>query len=203
MADEDVSSLIPIEDGSLAKAKPLRQNFTYLDNRITAQASNISNKESMSRKGAPNGYCPLDNAGKVPASYLTLILGAIYTVGGVYITTVDSETCPIASLIPNSTWEKVASGRVLQGADEEHEAGTTIAAGLPNITGHCGGGDQSPYASASGAFTIYGRGDGREKIEPGTGRAYSFDASRVSSIYGASSTVQPPAYVVVIWRRTA
>ena len=29
------------------------------------------------------------------------------------------------------------------------------------------------------------------------------DASRSSSIYGNSTTVQPPAYVVNIWRRTA
>lgn len=59
---------------------------------------------------------------------------------------------------------------------------------LPNITGHCGGGDQYPYASASGAFTIYGRGDGREKIEPGTGYAYSFDASRSSSVYSGNGS---------------
>lgn len=34
--------------------------------------------------------------------------------------------------------------------------------------------------------------------------AYSlFDASRSSSIYGSSSTVQPPAYVVHIWKRVS
>ena len=31
----------------------------------------------------------------------------------------------------------------------------------------------------------------------------SFDASRCSSIYGSSSTVQPPAYVVHIWKRVS
>ena len=31
----------------------------------------------------------------------------------------------------------------------------------------------------------------------------NFDASRSSSIYGNSTTVQPPAYVVYMWKRTA
>lgn len=31
----------------------------------------------------------------------------------------------------------------------------------------------------------------------------SFDASRSSSIYGKSTTVQPPAYALIAWRRTA
>ena len=31
----------------------------------------------------------------------------------------------------------------------------------------------------------------------------NFDASRSNSIYGNSNTVQPPAYIVNIWERTA
>lgn len=71
MADETIAALIPIEDGDDAKAKPLRQNFKYLDDRITAQATNISNKESISHKGAANGYCPLDTNAKIPDTYLS------------------------------------------------------------------------------------------------------------------------------------
>lgn len=214
MADEEIASLIVIEDGDLAKAKPLRQNFNYLDNRITSQSTLISNKETLSHKGVANGYCPLDNNGKVSTTYLSTLLGAIYPVGGVYITTVDSETCPIASLIPNSTWEKVASGRVLQGADEEHEAGTTIAAGLPNITGTIrpyaqwggwGGGYETGVSGWSGALTYIDSGTTTNRAETGGGyKGIRLDASLSSSVYRDDcDTVQPSAYVVVIWRRTA
>ncbi len=33
--------------------------------------------------------------------------------------------------------------------------------------------------------------------------AVSLDASRSNALYGASKTVQPPAYVVIAWRRVA
>ena len=33
-------------------------------------------------------------------------------------------------------------------------------------------------------------------------QSVSLDASRSSSIYGRSSTVQPPAYVINVWKRT-
>jgi hypothetical protein len=135
---------------------------------------------------------------------ISVVLDAIYPVDSVYITTSSSETCPIASLIPGSTWEKVSSGRVLQGADENHSVGTTVAAGLPNITGTWGGA-VSAFVSQFGTGAIehtnvsggYGLGTGG-----GGGTGFNFDASRSSSVYGNSTTVQPPAYVVNIWRRT-
>ena len=202
MADEDVSSLVPIEDGELAKAKPLRQNFKYLDDKITSQATSISNKESLSRKGAPNGYCPLDSSGKVPSTYLTLILGALYRVGSIYITTEVSDTCPIASLIPGSTWEKAGEGRVLQCADSNHAPNTTIPAGLPNIFGR-----MTTRAQAGGGYGAFyadgGDASGRYKLEAGWGEMWYFSAQASNSTYGSSSTVQPPAYVVIAWRRTA
>ena len=205
MADEDVSSLVPIEDGELAKAKPLRQNFKYLDDKITSQATSISNKESLSRKGAPNGYCPLDSSGKVPSTYLTLILGALYRVGSIYITTEVSDTCPIASLIPGSTWEKAGEGRVLQCADSNHAPNTTIPAGLPNIWGQAGAWERVALPSVgTGAFVFMDYGSGYSGgYGGGAGGAVDFNASRTSSVYGASNTVQPPAYVVIAWRRTA
>lgn len=127
------------------------------------------------------------------------ILEALYPVGSIYITT--TNTCPLSSLISGSTWELVSSGRVLQGADSNHAVGTTAEAGLPNITGET---RFTQYDDTnSGAFY---------KIYTG-GNAYGgatypdvivqFDASRSNSIYGNSNTVQPPAYFVNIYRRTA
>ena len=123
-------------------------------------------------------------------------LQSIYPVGSLYIGTTD--TCPIANLF--GTWEKVSQGRVLQGVSGSQVAGTTVEAGLPNITGHINAGGLD--GSSSGAFydedtTWYGHDGGLRRA------AHGFNASRSNSIYGKSDTVQPPAYLVNIWKRTA
>lgn len=126
------------------------------------------------------------------------LLGAVYPVGSIYITT--NETCPIADL-GVGTWELVARDRVLQGAGDRGDVGTTLEAGLPNITGRF---DAVPYSKASdwkGAFYS----DGSSKNTPSGGDSSKpnvcFSASRSSSIYGNSDTVQPAAYLVNIFRR--
>lgn len=47
MSDEQITQLINIEDGSLAKAKPLRQNFKFLDDNITANTIAINNLRTL------------------------------------------------------------------------------------------------------------------------------------------------------------
>ncbi|MBQ8981629.1 MAG: hypothetical protein IJ077_08485 [Eubacterium sp.] len=129
------------------------------------------------------------------------ILNTIYPVGSLYIGT--QSTCPMAALISGSTWELVAENRALWGGDGTN-ANTTIAAGLPNITGTFGGipGKSGTLSEAFSTLneTIDSGWDGTEYKVP---RKIYFDASGSNSIYGNSDTVQPPAYVVNIWRRTA
>ena len=122
-------------------------------------------------------------------------LQSVYPIGSLYIGVTD--VCPIANLF--GTWEKVSEGRVLQGADGSQEVGTTIEAGLPNITGefHADG----KRGGSSGAFEILSTHAGEDGT--GTGAHYRFSASRSNAIYGKSETVQPPAYLVNIWKRTA
>lgn len=91
------------------------------------------------------------------------------------------------------TWEEIAPNRVLMGASSSHAAGTTVEAGLPNIkfsftaatagSKHLSGGDYSVYGTSSSKFNL--------------------DASKSNAIYGRSSTVQPAAYYVHIWKRVA
>lgn len=130
-------------------------------------------------------------------------LQAIYPVGCVYIGTQSS--CPMAKLIPNSTWQLVSSGRALW-TGNGNNGNSTIEAGLPNITGRW-----EDYTNANslndttGAFWATSTTN-RGGIGSGWNfysRTISFGADRSSSIYGKSSTVQPPAYVVNVWRRTA
>lgn len=136
------------------------------------------------------------------------LLSALYPVGSLYITTQytgSSNFCPIASLINGSQWELVAQDRALWGGNGPN-ANTTIAAGLPNITGEFSGRCLiNNSTSTNGAF--YQTSTYRTQLAGGSDsnhdRTFAFDASRSNSIYGSSSTVQPPAYRVNVWRRTA
>lgn len=87
--------------------------------------------------------------------------------------------------------------RVLQGASSTNPLGTYKSAGLPNITGTIGRTRMAQDASGTGALytttaVAIGLTTSNSVNTPGIG----FDASRSSSIYGNSTTVQPPAACV-------
>lgn len=87
--------------------------------------------------------------------------------------------------------------RFLEGSTSPNQV---IEAGLPNITGYIphdwlSMGDGNP----AGAFyrtNILGGSTSRQGKKSGDWFRYMFDASRSSSIYGRSTTVQPPATTV-------
>jgi hypothetical protein len=130
------------------------------------------------------------------------MLKALYPVGSIYIGTQD--TCPLASLISGSTWSLVAKDRALWGKGNNTSANTNISAGLPNITGtFIANKDWYSGTKSSGAFTYAEESTSIPGgLNSGAVAKYTLNASRSSSIYGNSSTVQPPAYVVNVWRRT-
>ena len=128
-----------------------------------------------------------------------------YPVGSIYQST--DPTSPAALF--GGTWEQIASERVLMGASSSHAAGSTVEAGLPNITGTANGGVLSMSTpSSDGAFggkyynttTRHGGGDKGDWFST---YDRTFDASKSNAIYGASNTVQPAAYYVYIWHRVA
>lgn len=125
------------------------------------------------------------------------ILEALYPVGAIYIGTM--EVCPL-TVLGIGNWAKVSEGRVLQGSDNGHNAGTTIEAGLPNITatGIAYEGSISPTGA------VYKTSGGSCPSSTYQVRStWNFDASLSNPIYGNSTTVQPSAFVVNIWKRTA
>ena len=134
---------------------------------------------------------------------------AAYPVGSIYQST--DPTSPAALF--GGSWEEIASERVLMGASSTHAAGTTVRAGLPNITGSLieTGSDISPFRGgktslkSSGALKFAEKTSSWGGYNADSGSTYdiSFDASRSNSIYGSSSTVQPAAYYVHIWHRVA
>ena len=121
--------------------------------------------------------------------------------GSIYQST--DPTSPAALF--GGSWEEIASERVLMGASSTHAAGTTVKAGLPNITGTLSDvmGSFYAYPSGSGAFSVKGIGRSLENGSSGNYGNISFDASKSNAIYGRSTTVQPAAYYVHIWRRVA
>ena len=123
-----------------------------------------------------------------------------FPVGSIYQST--ARTSPAALF--GGTWEQIASERVLMGASSSHAAGTTVKAGLPNITGSFVADVKKGEHKVSGAFTA-------GNVIATTGEynnfsdvyKFSLDASKSNAIYGRSATVQPAAYYVHIWRRVA
>lgn len=122
-----------------------------------------------------------------------------YPVGAVYIST--SSTSP-ASLF-GGTWAIIASERVLMGVSSSHGAGSTVSAGLPNIVGETTAMATWRFVTPSGAFATASSQPGPDGYANNLGLNVNFYASRCSSVYGNSSTVQPAAYYVYMWRRTA
>lgn len=134
-----------------------------------------------------------------------------YPVGSIYQST--SYTSPAALF--GGTWQEIAQNRVLMGASYAHAAGSTVEAGLPNITGSfttkstdVGG---SPFSgdanvlSAKGSLAFSEKSTSYGGYTGHSGSQYNiqFDASRSNPIYGRSYTVQPAAYYVHIWKRVA
>lgn len=123
-----------------------------------------------------------------------------YPVGSIYQST--SYTSPAALF--GGTWQEIAQNRVLMGASYAHAAGTTVEAGLPNITGSFVADVKKGEHKVSGAFTagsaITSTGEFSNFSDV---YKFSLDASKSNAIYGRSATVQPAAYYVHIWRRVA
>lgn len=145
--------------------------------------------------------------------YSNFLLAA-HPVGSIY-QTISPENPTVT--FGGGTWEKIAQDRVLMGANDTHPAGTTVEAGLPNIEGVIesrasnspGNSHLGAIRDASGAFFANANtGSGASSpVSVPVDDSYksdtvSFDASRSNPIYGASNTVQPPAYFTYTWLRT-
>lgn len=129
--------------------------------------------------GVPEGYMHCNGAAVNRTTYVNLFnkIGTFYGAG-------DGST---TFNLPNTV------ARFLEGGIG---AGTYYEAGLPNITGNI----SAFKSSISGAFVgsnNTNRYDGWNDNEDEYAVSTSFDASRSNSIYGASTTVQPPAMTVI------
>lgn len=177
---------------------------------IRIRAHNIPTAEISAR------WYPIKYGGQFygNGSIYSNFLLAAHPVGSIY-QTISPENPSVT--FGGGTWEKIAQDRVLMGASDTHPAGTTVEAGLPNITGEFVAALRDGFNSDTkkkiiGAFydngntendTNYNSVGGSSVGIPSGIAPFGFDASRSNPIYGASTTVQPPAYCTYIWRRTA
>lgn len=134
---------------------------------------------SFAGQTAPNGYLLCNGASYKVADYPDLYAVIGNTYGG------DTENFNVPNLVDKFIQGSTASG-------EEKEAG------LPNITGtfyH----DPNVRLSLSGAFSYTGGSFINLQNDAANKKSgyVSFDASKSNSIYGKSTTVQPPALTMV------
>lgn len=138
------------------------------------------------------------------------MLDLLYPVGRIIIS--NDSTAPYSD-IGFGTWQEVAKGAFIEGANDAHKAGDNIDAGLPNITGEIYG-----YVNPRGVLVdTIGLGNTRhsgaltdgntqmsssyDSRSSGSGKSIAFNASLSNPIYGNSDTVQPKAYVSHYWLR--
>lgn len=171
---------------------------------IRIRAHNIPTAEISAR------WYPIKYGGQFygDGSIYSNFLLAAHPVGSIY-QTISPENPSVT--FGGGTWKNIAQDRVLMGASDTHPAGTKMEAGLPNITGTFASGNDegaawSRFVHADGCFdygqkgiaAVYTRNDSTQN----TPVLLEFKASKSSQIYGASDTVQPPAYFTYTWLRT-
>lgn len=144
-----------------------------------------------------NGIGP--DAYAIYQQVLAAVVERDHPVGSLYIS--ENPTSPAE--LYGGTWERIEDCTIW-GASSIHPAGTKLEAGLPNITGVITGlyGEISSAGESGALFSYPSKTKATGEVWE-QGKQLKFDASRSNSIYGASNTVQPPAYCMYIWRRVA
>lgn len=149
-----------------------------------------------------NGIGP--DAYAIYQQVLAAVVERDHPVGSLYI----SENATSPAELYGGKWERIEDCTIW-GASSLHPAGTTVEAGLPNIEGSFaligqnGAFIRSGYATGCfelGSSTNVCVPQGQTETSAGS---TVFKASRSNPIYGASDTVQPPAYCLYLWRRVA
>ena len=146
---------------------------------IIVGSSPVGTIIAVAYTGVPEGYMHCNGAAVNRTTYVNLFnkIGTTYGAG-------DGST---TFNLPNTV------DRFLEGGIG---AGTYYEAGLPNITGNISA-FRSDIGGAFVGSNNTNRYDGWEDGGDEYALSTSFDASRSSRIYGASTTVQPPAMTVI------
>ena len=230
-AETSATSAAQSAQSASADANSARSSAASAEESANRAESIVSTDKTLSVEGAPADAKAVGDALKgikLPVATATTLggvkVGSGLTVNADGTLSADSALAayPVGSIFETVSyaspasmfggiWEEIAPDRVLMGASSTHAACTTVEAGLPNITGSLieTNKDSGPFRgtkaslSKSGAlkFTEVDTSYGGSSKYSGSQYNIEFDASLSNPIYGASDTVQPPAYIVHIWER--
>ena len=206
MAQTSATNAAQSAQSASADAKSAGSSAASAKAEADRAAAIVSTDKTLSVEGAPADGKAVGDAlkGVISADAVkTLIADALAEDHAKIKFWVSEDPTSPAALFGGS-WEEIASERVLMGASRTHAAGTTVEAGLPNITGSFVANVHYINHETSGAFTAGNqlRTTGADNNDAKVYK-FSLDASKSNAIYGRSSTVQPAAYYVHIWRRVA
>lgn len=207
---------------SASAASTSASNAKVSETNAASSASAAANSAENAKTWDPTQYVKsvTESNGKITVtkgggdSTLINLIDTFYPIGSVYISADKSKTKADFPFMAYGTWEEVPANLCLQ-TGAIGEAGTQRSAGLPNITGTI-----SLYRNRGGccahetvgAFHANTNSLNDDNRIPPMGDIYpplvsyyeiSLSASDSNSIYGASDTVQPPAYMIRAWVRTA
>lgn len=169
---------------------------------IRIRAHNIPTAEISAR------WYPIKYGGQFygDGSIYSNFLLAAHPVGSIY-QTISPENPSVT--FGGGTWEKIAQDRVLMGASDTHPAGTKLEAGLPEIYSQLNDmlfSNSEPYLAGNSLKPLFNGIANGYVSESGLSKVYrsnvQLKASLGNPIYGASTTVQPPAYFTYTWLRT-
>lgn len=193
---------------SASKAATSASNAKTSETKAASSAAAAAQSEENSKTWDPTSYY---SKSEIPVVMLDLF----YPVGTVYISTDKSKTKADFPFMTYGIWEELPANLCLQ-TGIASEAGTQRSAGLPNITGRAHirsgrNGDANILAAVvNGAISCSIQDSSftwNSHIELSSGSnkldTLTFNASKSNPIYGKSSTVQPPSYMVRAWVRTA
>lgn len=162
---------------------------TELENSVAELEQAIAKKgvppgtiEYFAMPAPPEGYLKADGAEVERATYPDLFdaIGTMFGIGN------GETTFNLPDLI-----DRFAEG--------SHRPGRKLEAGLPNISGGMSPTGLTSVSNTYGAFynELSNTTDYRYDVREGYGVRWGFNASRSSSIYGASQTVQPAALTLL------
>ena len=166
-----------------------KANKTELENSVAELEQAIAKKgvppgtiEYFAMPAPPEGYLKADGAEVERATYPDLFdaIGTMFGVGN------GETTFNLPDLI-----DRFAEG--------SHRPGRKLEAGLPNISGGMSPTGLTSVSNTYGAFynELSNTTDYRSDVRERYGVRWGFNASRSSSIYGASQTVQPAALTLL------
>ena len=194
------------ERSASADAKSAGSSAASAEESANRAAAIVSTDKTLSVEGAPADAKAVGDAlkGVISADAVKTLIADALAEDHAKIKFWISEDPTSPAALFGGTWQEIAQNRALMGAGSGHAAGTTVEAGLPNITGSFVADVKKGEHKVSGAFTA-----GSEIATTGEYNnfsdvyKFSLDASKSNAIYGRSATVQPAAYYVHIWRRVA